>query len=61
MPEAKIRKPVSRMVFPRSREGHQAAPRAGNGDQRGVENRHSQDQKVCKPCRDMIGVFQAQF
>ena len=50
MAQAEIREAVGGVVFAGRSEGQQAAARAGNGDQRGVKNRHAQNEHGNQPC-----------
>src|SRR5215467_7783809 len=61
LPQAEIGKPVCGVVLARRCEGKQPAPASRNRDQRGVENRGSQDEHGNQPGRDQIGLRKTQF
>ena len=50
MAQAQIRKAVRGVVLAGRSEGQQAAARARNGDERGVKNRHAQNEHGNQPC-----------
>jgi len=59
--QSEIGEAMSGVVFPGSRKGKQAAAQARNGNQRGIENGHAENQQGRQPPRDVIRLFKTQL